>query len=286
MQTFLPSGTAVMSELPGLMIHRAAFDRAIVERARCGNAEVLIGTALYDLDPEPQVAWLVDREDRYRTVHYRILVAADGPHSTVARRLGLPSLRMVQTRQYCVPLTGPYHATDIWLSDAFPGGYGWLFPKAGVANLGIGADRAFEQHLKRPLDALHARLVAERRVGSTIISRTGGAIPVAGLRRRLVQGRVLFVGDAGGFTHPISGAGIAAAVVSGEAAGRAAADFLAGDATALEGFQEDMRDRFDRGLQRAVERRRFLERCWGSRAAQEDRILRRGWIAFEEYYAD
>jgi flavin-dependent dehydrogenase len=134
------------------------------------------------------------------------------------------------------------------------------------------------------LDALHARLVTEERVGNQIFSRTGGAIPVSGLRYRLVEGRVLFVGDAGGFTHPISGAGIAAAVISGESAGRAAAGVIAGDSTALEGFEEDMRDRFESSLQRAVERRRFLQGRWRTPAVREDRVMRRGWIAFEEYY--
>jgi hypothetical protein len=36
-------------------------------------------------------------------------------------------------------------------------------------------------------------------------------------------------------------------------AGRAAAGVIAGDSTALEGFEEDMRDRFESSLQRAVE---------------------------------
>ena len=59
-----------------------------------------------------------------------------GPTARVAR--GLPALPLIHTRQYTVPLTQPYADTDIWLSDEFPGGYAWLFPKGGVANLGLG----------------------------------------------------------------------------------------------------------------------------------------------------
>jgi flavin-dependent dehydrogenase len=284
MRTFLPSGQAVAAGFPGLIIDRPAFDRAIAGQAvRCG-AELLMGTTLFALDPDSGLAWFADRQGQKQSVRYRALIAADGPHSSVARLLGLSPLSLVYTRQYRVPLSAPYQDTDIWLSDAFPGGYGWLFPKGRLANLGVGADRAFEHNLKAPLEALHARLVNEERVGSLVLSRTGGALPVSGLRSRLVEGRVLLVGDAAGFTHPISGAGIAGAVISGESAGRAAAHFVAGDPTALDGFEEDMRDRFEASLGRAVERRRLLRGLWRTSAAHDDRHMRRGWIAFQEYY--
>jgi flavin-dependent dehydrogenase len=184
-----------------------------------------------------------------------------------------------------VPLTAPYEATDIWLSDRYPGGYAWLFPQGRVANLGVGAERALQPNLKQPLEALHAELASAGRVGREVLRRTGGAIPVGGLRVRLVEGRALFVGDAAGLTHPISGAGIAAAVISGERAGWAAAGFLAGEGRALEEFEEDIRDHFAVVLHRAVARRRALRSCWRTPAARSDSVMRWGWIAFEEYYA-
>lgn len=283
MRTELPSGEVAYSQLPGLMIDRAAFDRAIAAEARRAGAEIHTGTMLHALDAGRRTAWLKDRDGRRFGITYEALIAADGPHSTVARLLGLSPLDLVYTRQYCVPLGAPYADTDIWLSDAFPGGYGWLFPKGGVANLGVGADRAFEPDLKRPLDQLHARLATQGRVGTQVLSRTGGATPVSGMRR-LAEGRTVFVGDAAGLTHPISGAGIAAAVISGESAGCAAAQFLAGDSGALRGFEEEMREQFGPSLARALERRRSLSTCWHTAAAGRDEVMRRGWIGFGEYY--
>ena len=46
-----------------------------------------------------------------------------------------------------------------------------------------------------------------------------------------------------------------------------------------------MTDQFGPALQRAVQRRRELEAVWRKPAAQEDRVMRSGWIAFEEYFA-
>lgn len=285
MKSMLPSGAVEQSDFPGLMIDRGEFDRTIARRARTAGAELHEGTRLDRLDAGARRAWLSGPAGEFE-VSYRLLVAADGPHSSVARLLGLPALKTVNTRQYTVPLRTPYRDTDIWLADDFPGGYAWLFPKGEYANLGLGADKRFERDMKAPLDALHAQLVRQGLVGEEILYRTGGAIPVGGLRERLVEGDVLFVGDAAGLTHPISGAGIPAAVISGDAAGRAAAAFLRDDdADALEGFEEDLRDQFEVTLRRAVARREELERIWRTAQAHEDQPMRRGWIAFPEYFA-
>lgn len=284
MKSVLPSGEAHQSEFPGLMIDRAEFDRAIAREAQQAGAELWTHSPLIDLDAAAKVA-TVRRDGVVEQVHYEVLVAADGPHSPVAHSLGLPALETVNTRQYTVPLLKPYFDTDIWLSDEYPGGYAWLFPKGELANLGLGADRRFEDNLKRPLDALHQQLVAAGLVGEEVRFRTGGAIPVGGLRASLVAGRVLFVGDAAGLTHPITGAGIASAVVSGERAGRAAEEFIAtGDAEVFADFEEDIRDQYETTLERAVERRRYLNGLWRTPAANDDLEMRRGWIAFDEYF--
>jgi len=140
-------------------------------------------------------------------------------------------------------------------------------------------DKQFAANLKEPLDNLHQKLVREGVVGQTVIRRTGGLIPVGGLRSALVVGNVLFAGDAGGFTHPVTGAGIQAAVVSGQCAGEVAVAFLGGSENALKCYEEDMRDHFEQALHRGVKQRAWLK------AGGEDATLRKGWVAFSEYYA-
>lgn len=282
MRTRLPSGAVRESDFSGLMIDRAAFDRSLAERARQAGARLLVDTALEALSADGRVRLRVG--EAAREVSCKLVVAADGPLSKVAQCLALAPLKSVTTRQYTVPLLQRCEHTDIWLSAAYPGGYAWLFPKGPLANLGVGIDRRFGDDLKAPLDSLHRQLAEGGIVGSEIRYRTGGPIPVGGLRPRLVEGCVLFVGDAAGFTHPISGAGIAAAVISGEAAGEACAAFLAGRARALADYEEDMRDRFGGTIERGLRVREALERVWNTSAAGDDAIHRRGWIAFEEYY--
>lgn len=284
MKSVLPSGTVHESEFPGLMIDRARFDQALAEQAAEAGARLWTRARIEGLDAGRREA-VIRRNEKRVTVAYEVLIAADGPHSPTAGLMGLPALETVNTRQYTVPLLKPYVDTDIWLSDAYPGGYAWLFPKGDWANLGLGADRAFEDDLKTPLDALHRQLVEAGLLGETIRFRTGGAIPVGGLRERLYEGRVVFVGDAAGLTHPITGAGIAAAVVSGERAGIAAAELLnEGAEDALADYEEDIRDQYEASLERAVERRAYLKRHWRKPSAHEDAVMRGGWIAFDEYF--
>ena len=285
MKSYLPSGGIEQSPFPGLMIDRAGFDRTFAEAAQAAGAELLLSTRLVALDARNAVATVGHAEGQVE-LRYRALIAADGPHSSVARALSSPALDVVYTRQYTVPLLREYVDTDIWLSDDFPGGYGWLFPKGRTANLGLGADRAFEPNLKAPLERLHAHVAATGLVGKEILARTGGAIPVGGLRDKLAHGNIVFVGDAAGLTHPITGAGISAAVTSGERAADAAEIFVdSGDVAAFAEYESDIRDQFEPSLARAVARRQELRRVWRRPAASADAAMRRGWIAFNEYFA-
>lgn len=283
MTTILPSGERVVSDFPGIMIDRSRFDQALAQRAIEAGATGWRAAVFESADPRRSTA-VVRKADERIEVGYRVLVGADGPGSRVAHALGLPRLDTVDTRQYTVPLLRHHVRTDIFLSPDYPGGYAWLFPKGAVANLGLGLDARLAPDLKAPLDALHLQLAGEGLVGMGILGRTGGPIPVGGLRERLVVGRALLVGDAAGLTHPITGAGIAAAVISGEAAGACIARALDGERDALADYEEDVRDQFQATLDRAVARRRWMTAQWRRPEAREDGVHRRGWIAFPEYF--
>jgi geranylgeranyl reductase family protein len=285
MRSYLPSGSFAATAFQGLMVDRAEFDRALVEKAVAAGATVHFDWRLVALDPVAGYATVRRGNGGGLTITFRALVAADGPYSTVAHALRLPVLETVATRQYTVPLERRQQETDVWLSGAYPGGYAWLFPKDDRANLGLGIDRRCTTDLKSPLDALHARLVQEGRVGEKILARTGGPIPVGGLRERLVVGRIVFAGDAAGLAHPITGAGIAAAVDSGTLAGEALHTLIArAHHGALDDYEHDILDQFAASFGRALSRRRELGRAWGARRADDDFVQRRGWIAFSEYF--
>src|SRR5574342_1419377 len=98
MKSILPSGAVSESPYAGLMIDRAAFDRALATRAAGAGAELRLQCQLETLDLARRTA--VVREDRRtREIGFRALIAADGPLSKVARLLHLPPQRVVHSRQ-------------------------------------------------------------------------------------------------------------------------------------------------------------------------------------------
>ena len=257
-------------DFPGRMLDRAAFDASLVEEAKRAGADVRFSCLVTRIEPDGVV------HATEGSVRASIIIGADGPRSRAGRAIGSVNTELVETRQFSVPLLKPHAATDIFLSAGIPGGYGWLFPKGAVANLGAGVSPQHRAQLKSIVAGLHARLAQEQRVGTRIISTTGGAIPVGGLLKpwgKLGETQVLLAGDAAGLAHPVTGAGIAAAVHSGRLAGQAAAS---GDFNA---YEEELEDVYDAALERALRRRRALLASKPDKAA-----LRRGWIAYPEYW--
>lgn len=267
----------------GRMIDRAAFDRMLAAEAARAGADCRYGTSVVAIDADGTV-----RLSNGRILRPRILIGCDGPHSRVGAAIGQVNLALVDTRQLTVPLVLPHDATDIFLSADYHGGYGWLFPKGAVANVGIGVATEERQRLKPMLTELLAKLSSLRRVGTNALGATGGAIPVGGRLHpigRLGAVPVLLAGDAAGLTNPVTGAGIASAVQSGTLAGRAAVDWLDGRGIALGGYEEELGDIFDAALGRALHRRReVLARYQGGRRP-DARALTDGWIGSSNYWA-
>jgi geranylgeranyl reductase family protein len=278
MHTFVEEDPADRTEpFPGQMIDRAAFDARLVDEALAKGAECRLATRAKAIDS----AGCVMLEDGTRIVP-RAIVGADGPRSMAGRAIGCANVELVETRQVTVPLAGEHRATDIFLARGIPGGYGWLFPKGTVANLGAGVDRIHRARLKPIVDRLHRTLAAEGRVGREVLALTGGAIPVGGMvgpGGRLGRVPVLLAGDAAGLANAVTGAGIASAVHSGTLAGEAAARFVAGDDAACAEYEEQLRDLFGAALARATARRREL-----AASTRDKRSLRCGWIAYPEYW--
>jgi geranylgeranyl reductase family protein len=284
MLTFVEDDTPDVTEnFPGHMLDRATFDAALIAAAQRVGARCELGVSVRGIEPDGVVA-LSDGT----TMRSRVLVGADGPRSVAGRAIGRVNTELVETRQITVPLARPHAATDIYLASDIPGGYGWMFPKGAAANVGAGVDPAHKDRLKAIVARLHDLLVDRRQVGRTVLGVTGGAIPVGGMLTPtgwLDAALVLLAGDAAGLANPVTGAGIAAAVHSGGLAGRAAADWVAGVGDAASDYQDELESVFGPALERAVRRRRELAQSLAQANVNSKAALRRGWIAYPQYWA-
>ena len=203
------------------------------------------------------------------------VVAADGASSAVAGALELPAAQLLVGLQYQVPLNRPLDRTLVFLDPLFRGGYGWLFPKGDMANLGVGCLK--EANPRGRLNELRLMLLSQDMIKSSILGSTGGVIPVSGPRERLVEKNVLLCGDAAGLTHPITGAGIPQAVVSGNLAGKAAAALAGGGASAADDYAGEIKMYYGRYLERGMEARKRWDHDWDRGEFEE--LMRATWPA-------
>ena len=213
----------VTAHFHGLMIDRGAFDRMLAHEAAWNGADCRYGETVLSIDIEGTVTTSAGARLRPR-----VLIGADGPHSRIGAAIGAINRNLVDTRQVTVPLVLPYDATDIFLSADYRGGYAWLFPKGAVANVGLGV--AIESRRSSSPCSLRFAQGSPESVasGRRAFALTGGAIPVGGRLRSIgrLEYTAVRAGDAAGLTNPVTGAGIASAVQSGELAGHAAVLWL------------------------------------------------------------
>ncbi len=271
---FTPWNKVVNMPSEGFVLHRNVFDRNIAELARKERADLLLRTRFLGFEGER--VWLerVDTRERF-FLTADFVVGADGPRSRVAKLTGEHTQSFLATAQFTMPLGRDLGDLLIFFRDYIPGGYGWVFPKGKLANVGVGVDPFFKVNVMASLRKFVEEVTAEGLVEKRIVKRTGGWIPAEGVKKPLRE-RILLVGDAGGFCHPITGGGIANAVLTGS---MAAQSLLEGDP---QEYEEEALEVFGPTLNRAAQKRKKLMKRWDDLKF----IIPRTWIAFDEYWKD
>ena len=154
--------------------------------------------------------------------HYRAgwLIAADGANSRVRRLvMGGSHLRGAFAIEGLIARDQVSQWPGMQMDfGALPGGYGWLFPKGDHVNVGLYLSHHRHQCANR--DALAAYSRAQ--LGSDALYRIQGyPLGTWAPQTAAACGRVLFAGDAAGYTETLLGEGIYGALLSGQAAAAA-----------------------------------------------------------------
>jgi digeranylgeranylglycerophospholipid reductase len=279
MRTFLPGAEPMENRFPGAMIRRDRFDQELARQAVEAGARLVTGIQVYRRTPEGISAWDGHREVFIRL---RVIVGADGPCSLVARWMGQPFGPFLAAAQVSLKLAGPLDHTRVYFDPRIKGGYGWVFPKGDRANLGVGIEAGQPGSLPNILAEFKQERIEEGLVEAEEKPAGGGLVPVGGLRD-LWLGNMILAGDAAGTCHPLSGAGVGNALISGELAGKAAAAaVIRGVSAPLGTYRDDLQSLLGPSLSRAAAKRRELVRDWNRKDFVS--LIRANWIAFKEYY--
>jgi len=242
-----------------VLVRRVEFDAALVRDAASAGADVLGGFEITQADQDADGVTLRSRDGR--RLRARLVIAADGVHSVLGKRLGVNpkwprrSLAIDMMEETPVETLRAARPDVLWVAYAHEGldGYAYVFPKVRHVNVGIGCVLShFDDAVTVAPYALQTRFVESlvtRGVLDGASDRqtfTPFLIPVGGPLPRAAHGRVLFAGDAGGFVHAITAEGIYYAMVSGELAGRAIA------ATGVAATPQRIGDAYERAWRREI----------------------------------
>ena len=204
------------------MTQRRRLDAFLAEQAAESGAELRQGSRVEALESDATGVTAQVGGERIRA---DVVVGADGANGVVARSAGLGEgiVRGVALEGN-VPLAALRHdleRTAVIELAVVPGGYGWVFPKADHANLGVGGWGSEGPALRGHL----ARLARAHGVAPDALTAVRGhRLPMRRLGTAPAVGRVLLVGDAAGLVDPLSGDGMYEAFVSA----RLAADAIVG----------------------------------------------------------
>jgi flavin-dependent dehydrogenase len=231
-----PDGTSAIiesDEPAALMIRRVEFDALLVSLAVEAGAELVSGVDIVQAAQNDREVTLVARDGQ--TFRAPLVIAADGVHSVIARRLGLnPGWPATSVALDMMEETPRQRLRDLdpstlWVSYGDGEGYKYIFPKRDHVNIGIGyVLEYFRREVAIAPYELQRQFVAHLRDRGIVAGESSRAhftpfiIPVGGPLRRPAGGRVLLAGDAGGFVNGFTAEGIYYAMVSGEHAAKAA----------------------------------------------------------------
>src|SRR2546426_1022968 len=248
-----PNGRRYDIPFQGFTVQRDKMDQGIAAQAVQEGAELMTETTVVRVRGD-------EVETNRGTFQGKVVVGSDGPRSTVAKSVGLEW--PISAPAMSATAEGDFSdATDMFFGNLAPGGYAWIIPKAGCANVGLGTWERFRGNLRD----LFNKFVTAR--GLEPGKATGGFVPVLGPPPRTVKDNVMLVGDAAGMVMATNGGGNNVAMIAGRYAGVTAADHLL-DGAPLHAYETRWRTAVGGPLAEGVRIKRFADRFFGS-----DRLL-------------
>ena len=236
-------GAGLGSWRGGLAISRPVFDSVLLRNACRSGVEILRGVTVTDLlqDSDRVTGVRIWSPEGFWDLRCRLVIGADGRHSTIARALGLrkahPRLRKTGfiLRYQGVADPGPYG--EVFLAGD---SYCILNPMGnGRLTLGLVIPAADVSSWPGSPETLIARrletfpLVGDRLGAAKPLPEIRGISPLAFRTTRQVHHGALLVGDAAGFFDPLTGEGIHIALRGAELAAEVAHEALAAGDTSM-----------------------------------------------------
>jgi geranylgeranyl reductase family protein len=201
-----------------LMTMRSGLDYRLIKEAKIFGAEIKDNAELKDLNYSGThiEVTLKNRKEKF---YSKFLIAADGALSVAAKKyFGEGKRKLIPALEYEV-----FVDSDVLLRfkkavrfdfGIVPGGYGWVFPKKDHLSIGVLSMKLKNGNLNNFFSD-YLKLLEIKHINKS--ERHGFVIPLNS-RNIFAKDRIILIGDAAGFTDPITAEGISFAVLSGQLA--------------------------------------------------------------------
>ncbi|HEV2693214.1 MAG TPA: NAD(P)/FAD-dependent oxidoreductase [Verrucomicrobiae bacterium] len=203
---------------------RREFDAFLLGLAEKSGAKIMLGKQVQRINLEQSTLLLSDGQE----VAFDILIGADGVNSAVAKSLFGDSFKQNKIG-FGFEMEIPVSSTIPTVKDPeiyfglLDWGYGWVFPKRDTLTVGVGGLLRASPKMKADFETF-----LKNRFGHLPPAKIKGHfIPFGDFRPTPGRGNVLLCGDAAGLVEPITGEGIAFAMLSGSYAGESAKEAIA-----------------------------------------------------------
>ena len=218
------------SRVPFFVSKRIHFDDFLIKKIDLKTADFRQATKVKTISKEGDTWKLIATDnDGELEITCKLLVGADGDHSTVLRYLGDRKINRLHyfssIRQYWKGVEGMHEKNllEIHFTNDLPMSYFWIFPLAnGEANVGFGMTSELAKKHKVNVREAFKNIIAN---DSAIAHRfknaepideiEGWGIPAASLKRKVVGDGWLLVGDAASMVCPTTGEGIGTGMMTG-----------------------------------------------------------------------
>ena len=185
---------------------RKILDNYLVEYYKKHNGIIYEGVKITKIDFNKKIIYTNKEE-----FEYQYLVAADGVNSYVRKELNLKPIKKISFIEYDIEKKDFDGTDDLTFFDYKGEQLGWSFPKGKYYNIGLG----FPKKEKNAIEIMNNFL---KELGVRNIEkykRKGALLPNTDIVKPYAKDHILFVGDAGSFTEPMTGEGIFQALFSG-----------------------------------------------------------------------
>ncbi len=229
------------------VLDRVGYDKFLAELAQNSGANLFLNHKVEKLDSVNGIINI--KSNKTTKISADLIVGADGHSSIVSSTFNPPS-DSFQAAQYLIDVGEKRFSKDfvhLYVDSKVSPGFLWTIPLSeSTARVGLFADANYKQLTQILNELINKRSELS---GATILKKYYGVIPKQDPQKKLVNNRVILLGDAASQVKPTTGGGLIMGFKCAEIASKVASNALeSNNISLLKDYSKKYNDQFKKEL--------------------------------------